>query len=73
MPAIKIAELASLLGAKFEGNGNLVLERPVNPDCEDVESALAIATAPSVLVALRRLPSTTETVAKIRKSLKLSS
>ena len=36
MPAIKIAELASLLGANFEGNGNLMVERPVNPDCEDV-------------------------------------
>ena len=46
MPAIKIAELASLLGASFEGNGNLVVERPVHPDCEDVERALAIATAP---------------------------
>ena len=68
MPAIKIAQLASLLGAKFEGNGNLVVERPLNPDCQDVESALAIATAPSLLVALRRLPSTTETIAKIRNS-----
>ena len=46
MSAIKIAELAAQLGANFEGNGDLVVERPVNPDCEDVESALAIATAP---------------------------
>ena len=73
MPAIKIAELASLLGAEFEGNGKLVVKRPVNPACEDVEAALAIATAPRLLVALRRLPSTMETVAKFRKSLKLSS
>ena len=63
MPAINIAELASLLGANFEGNGNLVVERPVNPERDE---------ALRLLVALQRLPSTTETVAKIRKSLKLS-
>ncbi len=53
MQAIRIADLACLLDAKFEGNGNVLVERPVNPDSDDDAGALAIATAPEFAEKLR--------------------
>ena len=53
MPAITIADLAALLDADFEGDGDLLVERPDDPENEPGGRALAVATAPQFAEKLR--------------------
>lgn len=52
MPEFTIAELAEALNARFEGDGDLVVTRPVHPEMAAEAGALVVATAPEFVARL---------------------